>query len=74
MRTVLIVSTTVLLACSLVGCSPNASSQDAASTEAERQQALRDSAFGDMTETLDRASEVEQLQFDRKRELDEALN
>ena len=74
MRTVFILSTLVLFGSCLVGCSPNTSNQDEASTEAERQQALRDSAFGDMTETLDRAREVEQLQLDRKRELDEALN
>jgi hypothetical protein len=43
------------------------------STEAERQQALRDSAFGGLVEPMDRAAEVEQLQLDRKRELDAAI-
>ena len=52
-------------------CTPEASEER--STEAERQQALRDSAFGSLVEPMDRAAGVEQLQLDRKRELDEAL-
>lgn len=52
-------------------CAPDDPQQR--STEAERQQALRESAFGDLVEPMDRAAEVEQLQLDRKRELDEAL-
>lgn len=52
-------------------CAPDAPEER--STEAERQQALRDSAFGGLVEPMDRAAEVEQLQLDRKRELDEAL-
>jgi hypothetical protein len=52
-------------------CTPEAPQER--STEAERQQALRDSAFGDLVEPMDRAAGVEQLQLDRKRELDEAL-
>jgi len=52
-------------------CAPDAPQER--STEAERQQALRESAFGDLVEPMDRAAEVEQLQLDRKRELDEAL-
>lgn len=43
-------------------------------TEAERQQALRESAFGSMVEQMDRAAEVQQLELDRKREIDEALD
>ncbi len=42
-------------------------------TEAERQQALRDSAFGSLAEQMDRAAEIEQLQLNRKREIDAAL-
>ena len=56
---------------SLSACAPEATEQQR--TEAERQQALRDSAFGGLVEPMDRAAEVEQLQLDRKRELDEAL-
>ena len=52
-------------------CAPDASEQR--TTEAERQQAQRDSAFGGLVEPMDRAAGVEQLQLDRKRELDEAL-
>ena len=55
-------------------CAPDApDAPEERSTEAERQQALRDSAFGGLVEPMDRAAEVEQLQLDRKRELDEAL-
>ena len=42
-------------------------------TQAEREQALRDSAFGSLVEPMDRARAVEQLQMERKRELDEAI-
>ena len=52
-------------------CAPDA--PEVRTTEAERQQALRDSAFGGLVEPMDRAAGVEQLQLDRKRELDEAL-
>ena len=60
---------TALLA--IGACAPEAPSER--TTEAERQQALRDSAFGGLVEPMDRAAGVEQLQLDRKRELDEAL-
>ena len=53
-------------------CAPDAPQEP--TTEAERQQALRDSAFGGLVEPMDRAAGVEQLQLDRKRELDEALD
>jgi hypothetical protein len=43
-------------------------------TEAEQQQALRDSAFGALVEPMDRAAEVQQLQLERKREIDAALD
>ena len=55
----------------LVACAPEVTEERR--TEAERQQALRDSAFGGLVEPMDRAAEVEQLQLDRKREIDEAL-
>ena len=64
----------LLIVAALIGigaCAPEAPQER--STEAERQQALRDSAFGDLVEPMDRAASVEQLQLDRKRELDEAL-
>lgn len=56
---------------SLSACAPEATEERR--SEAEREQALRDSAFGGLVEPMDRAAEVEQLQLDRKRELDEAL-
>ena len=56
---------------SLVACAPEATEER--NTEAARQQALRDSAFGGLVDPMDRAAEVEQLQLDRKREIDEAL-
>lgn len=56
---------------SIGACAPDAPEERR--TEAERQQALRDSAFGGLVEPMDRAAGVEQLQLDRKRELDEAL-
>ncbi|MFW2403916.1 MAG: hypothetical protein ACN4GT_04045 [Gammaproteobacteria bacterium] len=55
----------------LFGCSDG--EDRPAKTEAEKRQALEESAFGDMTSTLDRAKEVEDLGADRKRQLDEEL-
>ncbi|MBT8442554.1 MAG: hypothetical protein KJO76_09230 [Gammaproteobacteria bacterium] len=55
----------------LLGCSPG--EEPPAKSDAEKQQALEESAFGDMTSTLDRAKEVEDLNADRKRQLDEAM-
>ena len=55
----------------LAACGPGAPEERP--TEAERQQALRDSAFGGLVEPMDRAAGVEQLQLDRKRELDEII-
>ena len=55
----------------IAACAPEAPQER--STEAERQQALHDSAFGGLVEPMDRAAAVEQLQLERKRELDEAL-
>ena len=60
-----------LLLVTLSACAPQA--EEERRTEAERQQALRDSAFGGLVEPMDRAADVEQLQLERKRELDEAL-
>jgi len=42
-------------------------------TQAEREAALRESAFGGLVEPMDRAQEIQQLQIDRKRELDAAI-
>lgn len=63
----LVAAVTALTAC---GSKP----PEERATEAERQRALRDSAFGSMVEQMDRAAEVQQLQLDRKREIDEALD
>lgn len=43
-------------------------------SQAERDAALRESAFGGLVEPMDRAQELEQLQIDRKRELDAAID
>ena len=42
-------------------------------SQAERDAALRDSAFGGLVEPMDRAAEIQQLQDNRKRELDAAI-
>ncbi len=72
MRNVFAVSIAVILLGTAAGCDSNDAGRDVR-TEAEKQQALRDSAFGSMTETMDRARDVEQLQRDRKSGLDAAL-
>ena len=56
----------------LLGCS--AGEEPPKKSDAEKRQALEESAFGDMTSTLDRAKEVEELNADRKRQLDEAMD
>ena len=56
----------------LLGCSPGEDSR--AKSDAEKRQALEESAFGEMTGTMDRAKEVEDLNADRKRQLDEAMD
>jgi hypothetical protein len=43
-------------------------------SQAERDVALRESAFGGLVEPMDRAQELQQLQIDRKRELDAAID
>jgi len=43
-------------------------------TQAEREAALRESAFGGLVEPMDRAQEIQQLQIDRKRELDAVID
>jgi hypothetical protein len=73
MRRVFAFSIVMVFLGAATGCGSDASDQEEVRTNAERQQALRDSAFGDMTESLDRAREVEQLQEDRKKALDAAL-
>jgi hypothetical protein len=62
----------MLMALAALGACGN-ETVEPAPTEAERQQALRDSAFGAMVEPLERAAEVEQLERDRKRAIDAAL-
>jgi len=63
----IVVALTALAACG------SADGPEEGPSEAERQQALRDSAFGSLVEPMDRAAGVEQMQLDRKRELDEAI-
>jgi hypothetical protein len=59
------------LLCLIGGC---AADDDASPpSQAEREQALRESAFGTLVEPMDRAAGVEQLQLERKRDLDAAL-
>jgi len=73
MRVILAFSIAAILIGASTGCGPGKTSQGDGRTEAERQQDLRDSTFGGMTEALDRARDVEQLQRDRRGQLDEAL-
>ena len=62
---------TMTALCVLSACGSDAVEEPP--TAAEREQALRDSEFGSLAEAMDRAAEVQQLQLDRKREIDEAL-
>ena len=73
MQKALALSIAVFLGGALIGCDPGERSQDGGRTEAEKQQALSDSTFGPMADALDRAQDVVQMQQDRSRELDEAL-
>ncbi len=73
MRKFFALSMAVMLTVASSGCGPSRSDQADRRTEAERQQALRDSAFGTAAVALERAREVEQLQQDRKSELEAAL-
>ncbi len=73
MRKFFALSMAVMLIGASSGCGPSQSDERDRRTEAERQQALRDSAFGTAAEALERAREVEQLQQDRKSELEAAL-
>ncbi len=76
MRKFLAVAMAVILIGASSACGPSQTSQTSQGdgrTEAERQQALRDSAFRSTAEALDRVRGVEQLQRDRQRELDEAI-
>jgi len=63
---------TLTALCAVSACGSDAVEEQA--TAAEREQALRDSAFGSLVEPMDRAAEIQQLQLDRKREIDEALD
>jgi hypothetical protein len=74
MRKALAVFTTVVLSGALTGCGSGERNQDSGRTEAETQQALSDSTFGSMTDAMNRAEDVVQMQQDRSRELDEALD
>jgi len=56
----------------LGGC--GSGNDDAPKTESEKRKALDDSAFGELSGTLDKAAEVEELTKDRKRQLDETLD
>lgn len=67
MRLILLVFFASILVGIFAGCAQN---DEGAKSEAARQEALRDSAFGELTETLDRAREVERLQQNRKAEID----
>ena len=73
MRKLLALSLTMILIGASSGCGPGNSDHTASKTEAEKQQALRNSAFGSAVETMDRAKAVEQLQQDRKNQLDAAM-
>lgn len=73
MRKFIALSMAVMLILASSGCGPSQSDRAERRTEAERQQALRDSAFGTAAVALERAREVEQLQQDRRSELDAAL-
>lgn len=73
MRKTLALSMAVMLLGISSGCGPSESSRDVRKTEAEKQQALRESTFGPLAESMDRARAVEQLQQDRKAELDAAI-
>ncbi len=73
MRKFFALSMAVMLTVASSGCGPSQSDQADRRTEAERQQALRDSAFGTAAVALERAREVEQLQQDRKSELEAAM-
>ena len=74
MRKALAVFVTVVLSGALTGCGSGERDQDGGRTEAETQQALSDSTFGPMTDAMNRAEDVVQMQQDRSRELDEALD
>lgn len=55
------------------GCGSEDSTIEVSRTEAEKQRALRESTFGSMVGTMDKAAGVEQLNQDRKRNLDDAI-
>jgi len=71
---------TILLASFCIGvvggCSADTDTDSPApaKTEAEKQQALRDSTFGDLAGAMESAEDVEELNRERKRQLDEAID
>lgn len=62
-----------LLAASAALSACGTETRDAPAAQSQRPQTSRESAFGNLAEPIDRAAGVEQLQIDRKREIDEAL-
>ena len=74
MRNALAVFIAIVLSGALTGCGSGERNQDGGRTEAETQQALSDSTFGPMSDAMNRAEDVVQMQRDRSRELDEALD
>jgi len=73
MRNALALFITPFLSGALAACGPGERNEGGGPTEAETQQALSDSTFGPMSDAMDRARAVNQMQQDRSRELDEAL-
>ncbi|MGI9342253.1 MAG: hypothetical protein ACR2QV_05350 [Gammaproteobacteria bacterium] len=69
LRTILVTAAIALVA---GACSPGDESPP--KTDAEKREALENSAFGELSGTLDKAADVEKLNQDRKRQLDETLD
>lgn len=73
MQKCLAVCVAMILAGAAGGCGSEDGTIEASRTEVEKQQALRDSTFGSLAGTIDQAHSVEQLNEDRKRNLDDAI-
>ena len=63
----------LLLTAILAGCGSGTGDSDVRRTEAEKQKALEESAFGTLTDTMNRAADVDTLQQNRTGEIDAAL-
>jgi len=74
MRTFSAFCLAVILIGTAGGCSSDDSTIEVTRTEVEKQRALRESAFGSMAGAMDKAAGVEQLNQDRKRSLDDAID